>query len=65
MIWIGEPFLSEPHGLSEIVVHGHTRTPEPVIGPSRIAIDTGAFAGGPLTALKLTAGGEISFLSAD
>jgi len=51
--WIREPFLShaDPHEL--LVVHGHTITDEPEDRGNRIGIDTGAFASGRLTALRL------------
>ena len=51
--WIREPFLSHPGDHGCVVVHGHTITPEPVIRPNRIGIDTGAFMSGRLTALAL------------
>jgi serine/threonine protein phosphatase 1 len=38
-----------------LVVHGHTPVEEVQIFPGRIAIDTGAFATGRLTAIRLTA----------
>ena len=63
-MWIREPFLSKAHGLSALVVHGHTPAIEPSITDYRIGIDTGAFDGGPLTALRVLANGEIAFLQA-
>ena len=51
MLFIREPFLSSPLHHPKRVVHGHTITPEPQILPSRIGIDTGAFASGRLTCL--------------
>lgn len=63
LLWIREPFLSANHGLQTTVVHGHTPKAEPDMGHNRIGIDTGAFAGGPLTALKILKSGEIAFLS--
>ena len=61
LLWIREPFLdsSADHGV--VVVHGHSIAVEPQIGPSRIGIDTGAFATGRLTALALE-GEERRFL---
>ena len=51
--WIREGFLEDrtDHGL--IVVHGHTIVPEPDERPNRIAIDTGAYRSGVLTAIGL------------
>jgi serine/threonine protein phosphatase 1 len=54
LLWIREPFLAEGPGLPITVIHGHTPGEEPVFGPGRIGIDTGCFATGRLTALKLT-----------
>lgn len=51
--WIREPFLSHRERLAKIVVHGHTITSEVSTGPSRIGIDTGAYASGVLTAIGL------------
>ena len=45
------------------VIHGHTPTAEPLLTRWRINIDTGAYMGGPLTAVRL-AGGGAQFLSA-
>jgi serine/threonine protein phosphatase 1 len=55
LIWIRRPFLSKPHGLPYIVVHGHTfRTDFRVTRlPHRIGIDTGAYVSGILTAMPL------------
>ncbi|MBK1663176.1 metallophosphoesterase [Rhodospirillum rubrum] len=53
LLWIREPFLSSPLWHGKRVVHGHTITEAPVVRPNRIGIDTGAFAGGPLTCLVL------------
>jgi serine/threonine protein phosphatase 1 len=35
------------------VVHGHTPTRDPYLGTSRIGVDTGAYATGVLTAVRL------------
>jgi len=43
------------------VVHGHTITPEPTAERGRIAVDTGAYATGRLTAVTLTPEGGIHF----
>ena len=51
--WIREPFLShgQPHDL--MIVHGHTIVDEVEEHGNRIAIDTGAYASGVLTALAI------------
>lgn len=46
----------------DTIVHGHTPTDDPLLSPGRIAIDTGAFLTGTLTALAIDADGEIRFL---
>jgi serine/threonine protein phosphatase 1 len=55
-MWIREPFLSVDNGLGLIVVHGHTPVPEPTFATGRIGIDTGAYATGRLTALRIHEG---------
>ncbi|MGL4314845.1 MAG: metallophosphoesterase [Sphingomonas sp.] len=53
LLEIREPFLSSELRLPRRVVHGHTVTADPVILPSRISIDTGAYATGRLTAAMI------------
>ncbi len=53
LTFIREPFLSDPRDHGFVVVHGHTTSPEPVIRPNRIGIDTKAYASGVLTCLVL------------
>jgi serine/threonine protein phosphatase 1 len=52
LLWIREPFLSDPsdHGL--FIVHGHTpqESGRPDLRANRVNLDTGAVYGGPLTA---------------
>jgi serine/threonine protein phosphatase 1 len=52
-MWIREPFLSQGPRNRFTVVHAHTPSPEPVFGPGRIGIDTGAYATGKLTVLRV------------
>lgn len=54
IMWIRGDFLSQSHGLGCVVVHGHTPDEQPFIGPDRINIDTGAYATGVLTAVRLS-----------
>ncbi|HQR87764.1 MAG: hypothetical protein B7Z44_18015 [Caulobacter sp. 12-67-6] len=56
LMWIRNDFLSQPHRLPCVVVHGHTPDEEPYIGRDRINIDTGAYATGVLTAVRLIDG---------
>jgi serine/threonine protein phosphatase 1 len=51
--WIRGEFFDDPTPRDFAVVHGHTITPEPGLYPHRIAIDTGAYASGRLTAIGL------------
>lgn len=51
--WIREPFLSFGGNFGPVVVHGHTIVEAAEIRANRIAVDTGAFASGLLTALCL------------
>lgn len=53
LMWIREPFLSQTNGSGLTVVHGHTPANEPVFAPGRIGIDTGAYATGRLTVLRV------------
>ena len=51
--WIREPFLGDVKEHGFIVVHGHTIVPQVDERPNRIAIDTGAYHSGVLTALAV------------
>lgn len=51
--WIREPFVTTPDDLGLTVVYGHTIYERVELAPSRIGIDTGAYASGRLTALGL------------
>lgn len=54
LLWIRNDFLTLPHRLGGVVVHGHTPESEPFLGRDRINVDTGAYATGVLTAVRLT-----------
>jgi len=56
LMWIREPFLSEGSRLPAIVIHGHSPSTDAVFSKGRIGIDTGAYATGRLTALKIANG---------
>jgi serine/threonine protein phosphatase 1 len=49
--WVREEFLSHPHPLEKIVVHGHTIADDVEETVNRIGLDTGAYASGKLTAM--------------
>jgi serine/threonine protein phosphatase 1 len=52
LMWIRQDFLERDHVFDKVIVHGHTPG-EPFVGPHRIALDTGAYVTGTLTAIKL------------
>ncbi|MDB5562250.1 MAG: serine/threonine protein phosphatase [Hyphomicrobiales bacterium] len=64
LIWIRDEFLNAKIGGGSVVVHGHTPAPEAVITPYRIGIDTGCFATGRLSAVRITANGEAKLFTA-
>lgn len=53
MLWIRDDFLLHEEPFEKIIVHGHTPVIEPDVRKNRINIDTGAYATGRLTCLKL------------
>ena len=61
LLWIRQDFLLCEDDFGKIVVHGHTPVAQPDVRPNRINIDTGAFATGRLTCLKLE-GNEMSLI---
>ena len=63
LLWIREEFLNSKISFGKIVVHGHTPIASPEVLPTRINIDTGAFATGRLTCLVLD-GASRRFLTA-
>lgn len=60
--WIRQRFLDHTEPFERFIVHGHTITETVDERPNRIGIDTGAYLGGPLTALALE-GDERWFLT--
>ena len=54
--WIRDPFLFDDSDHGFVVVHGHTICDEVDERPNRIAIDTGAYRSGILTALAIEGG---------
>ncbi len=51
--WIRGEFMLDRSPRDFVVVHGHTISEEPELRPTRIGIDTGAYASGRLTAIGL------------
>ena len=64
MLRMRQPFLYSETDFGAVVVHGHTPVKHAVVRHNRIAIDTGAVFGGPLTCLVLEAD-TLGFLTAD
>lgn len=62
LLWIREPFLTVGPELPVTVVHGHTPQDEVSYGPRRIGIDTGAYATGRLSVLKINEDGQATLL---
>jgi serine/threonine protein phosphatase 1 len=66
MLWIREPFLSDPRDHGQYIVHGHTpaMTGRPEHLRNRLNLDTGAVFGGRLTAAVFNeeAIGPIAFI---
>ena len=50
LIWIREPFLSEPASFGPLIVHGHTAIDHATQYGNRLNLDSGAAYGGPLSA---------------
>lgn len=50
LLWIREPFLLDPVSHGWLVVHGHTPVAKVEHHGNRVALDTGAAFGGPVTA---------------
>lgn len=53
LIWIRGDFLFDPTDHGPLIVHGHTPVDRVELHPNRLAIDTGAAFGGPLTAVAI------------
>ena len=56
LCWGHPDFTRQPRTDGLWVVHGHSITPQPTCADGRIALDTGAHRGGPLSAALLTPG---------
>jgi serine/threonine protein phosphatase 1 len=53
LLWIREPFLSGKRRFEKVVVHGHSPEAEVHVDDRRIGLDTGAYATGVLSAIRL------------
>lgn len=63
LFWIRDKFIESERVLPFVVVHGHTVVEQPFRDDRRIALDTGAYATGKLTAARFSQT-EVEFLSA-
>jgi serine/threonine protein phosphatase 1 len=53
LLWIRHEFLNDRGPFGKVIVHGHTPTEEPQMLRHRLGVDTGAYATGVLTAVRL------------
>jgi serine/threonine protein phosphatase 1 len=53
LLWIRKDFLDSDETMEHVIVHGHTPVEQPYLGTGRIGIDTGAYATGTLSAVRL------------
>lgn len=53
LLWIRQEFIQEPGPHPKVIVHGHTPTEEAQLTRWRLGVDTGCYATGLLTAVRL------------
>lgn len=53
LLWIRQEFLQDRGPFGKVIVHGHTPLEAPQLTRHRLGIDTGAYATGILTAIRL------------
>jgi len=53
LLWIRYEFLNDRGPFGKVIVHGHTPTDAPQVLKHRLGLDTGAYATGVLTAVRL------------
>lgn len=53
LMWIRDAFLRDPRPFDQVIVHGHTPEPAVHMDARRIGLDTGAYATGVLSAIRL------------
>ncbi|QND51969.1 serine/threonine protein phosphatase [Phyllobacterium sp. 628] len=63
LIWIRWDFLDDPHLHSKVIIHGHTPASDVEVRQNRVNLDTGAYASGRLSAIRIDAEAK-SFLEA-
>ena len=57
LLWIRHDFINASGPFEKVIVHGHTPAETPQITPHRICVDTGVYATGVLTAVRLDEAG--------
>jgi len=62
LFWARERFIASKRAFSHRVVHGHTPVDHPYADQRRVAVDTGAYASGTLTAARFE-GQEVTFIA--
>lgn len=62
LYWARERFIASRRPFSHRVVHGHTPVDKPFMDVRRVAVDTGAYASGTLTAGRFE-GEDVNFIS--
>ncbi|HJS80088.1 MAG TPA: metallophosphoesterase family protein [Vitreimonas sp.] len=62
LYWSRDRFIASRRRFSHRVVHGHTPVDRPYADERRVAVDTGAYASGTLTAARFE-GADVAFLS--
>lgn len=63
LMWPVHDYPADAYQGVPLVIHGHTAAPAPVVRPYRICVDTGCFATGILTAVRLQDGRKPSLLN--
>jgi len=63
LIWIRQPFLTSQLTGGLRVVHGHTPGTDIVATPHRIDVDTGCFASGRLSAVRVTPDSRVHYFT--
>lgn len=61
LYWSREAFIASKRAFSHRIVHGHTPVDQPYADQRRVAVDTGAYASGTLTAARFE-GAAVTFL---
>lgn len=62
MLWIRRSFLNSGMDFGKMIVHGHSIVTRPEAHANRVAVDTGAFFSGRLTAM-VAEGAQMAFIS--